>query len=145
MLLVKRKDLEIHYNRMSQRFYLLNGRNDVNLKKAFLNSLPEPLGNETSRLLQTNGMMLNTTSLGNIYQHVLIALEKLYNHQKFLQALEEQGKLLGKACDKPICPPKQLCFWKMLLLEFEHIGITHHFSFKVVGHSITLVLVVRFV
>jgi hypothetical protein len=97
----KRKDLEKHYDRMSQRFYLLNGMDDVNLKQAFLNSLPEPLGNETTRLLQTKGLTLNSTSLGGIYQHSLIALEKLCNHQKFLRTLEEQGKLLGKACDRP--------------------------------------------
>lgn len=44
----RRKDLEAHYDRMSQRFYLLDGIDDVNLKQAFLNSLPVPLGSETS-------------------------------------------------------------------------------------------------
>ncbi|XP_024014520.1 uncharacterized protein LOC112088468 [Eutrema salsugineum] len=44
----KRKDLEKHYERMSKRFYVLNGIDDVNLKQAYLNSLPEPLRNETS-------------------------------------------------------------------------------------------------
>lgn len=97
----RRKDLEAHYDHMSQRFYLLDGIDDVNLKQAFLNSLPDPLGSETSRLLHMQGMMLNATSLGSIYQYVWIALEKLCNHQKFLRALEEQGELLGKACDKP--------------------------------------------
>lgn len=81
----KRKDLKIHYDRMPQRFYLLiNGTDDINLKQTFLKFLPEPLGNETLRLLQTKGMMINTTSLGNIYKHVLITLEKLSNHQKIL-------------------------------------------------------------
>lgn len=35
---------------------------DVYLKQALLNSLPKPLGNETWQLLQTKGMMLDTTS-----------------------------------------------------------------------------------
>lgn len=46
-----------------------------------LNSRLEPLKNETSRLFQTKGIMLNTISLGNIYQNVLIALEKLCNYR----------------------------------------------------------------
>ncbi|GJS47538.1 putative zinc finger, CCHC-type containing protein [Tanacetum coccineum] len=37
----QKKDLEKHYDRMSQRFYCLNGVDDVNLKQVFLNSFPE--------------------------------------------------------------------------------------------------------
>ncbi|ESQ51075.1 hypothetical protein EUTSA_v10023188mg, partial [Eutrema salsugineum] len=97
----KRKDLEKHYERMSKRFYALNGIDDVNLKQAYLNSLPEPLGNETSRILSLKNMTLSQASLGEIYQISLSALEKLCNHQKFFKQLQEQGKLLGRACDRP--------------------------------------------
>ncbi|VVB04430.1 unnamed protein product [Arabis nemorensis] len=81
----KRKDLERHYERMSTRFYALNGVDDVSLKQAYLNSLPEPLGNETSRVLSLNNMALNQVSLGEIYQMSLAALKKLCNHQKFFK------------------------------------------------------------
>lgn len=54
----KKKDLEKNYNGMSKRFYLLGGMDDPNLKQAFLNSLPEPLGNEALKLLETKGMNL---------------------------------------------------------------------------------------
>ena len=37
------KDLEKHYDRMTKRFYAINGIDDVNLKQAFLNSFSEPL------------------------------------------------------------------------------------------------------
>ncbi|GJS01532.1 hypothetical protein Tco_0318040 [Tanacetum coccineum] len=40
------KDLKKHYDRMSQRFYCLNGVDDVNLKQVFLNSFLESLRNE---------------------------------------------------------------------------------------------------
>ncbi|XP_010445614.1 PREDICTED: uncharacterized protein LOC104728315 [Camelina sativa] len=86
---------------LSKRFYALNGIDDVNLKQAYLNSLPEPLGNETSRILSLKNMPLNQASLGEIYQISLAALEKLCNHQKFFKQLQEQGKLLGKACARP--------------------------------------------
>ncbi|VVA99252.1 unnamed protein product [Arabis nemorensis] len=86
---------------MTKRFYALNGIDDVNLKQAYLNSLPEPLGNETSRVLSLKNMALNQASLGEIYQMSLAALEKLCNHQKFFKQLQEQGKLLRKACDRP--------------------------------------------
>ncbi|ESQ50196.1 hypothetical protein EUTSA_v10002230mg [Eutrema salsugineum] len=97
----KKKDLEKHYERMSKRFYALNGIDNVNLKQAYLNSLPEPLGNKTSRILSLKNMTLNQASLGEIYQISLAALEKLCNHQKFFKQLQEQGKLLGRAYDRP--------------------------------------------
>ncbi|KAL9994508.1 hypothetical protein Hdeb2414_s0002g00065751 [Helianthus debilis subsp. tardiflorus] len=40
------KDLEKHSNRMSERFYCLQGIDDVNLKQVFLNFFPESLSNE---------------------------------------------------------------------------------------------------
>ncbi|ESQ44532.1 hypothetical protein EUTSA_v10003477mg, partial [Eutrema salsugineum] len=97
----KRKDLEKHYERMSKRLYALNGIDDVNHKQAYLNQLPEPLGNETSRILSLKNMTLSQASLGEIYQISLAALEKLCNHQKFFKQLQEQGTLLGRACDRP--------------------------------------------
>ncbi|KAK1398016.1 hypothetical protein POM88_007879 [Heracleum sosnowskyi] len=96
----KRKDLETHYERMSKRFYAINGIDDVNLKQTFLNSLPEPLGNETSGLLQIKNLQINNTSIGELYQHVLLSLEKLCNQKKFLKQIEEQSKNLGSACDR---------------------------------------------
>ncbi|GJY10637.1 hypothetical protein Tco_0378822 [Tanacetum coccineum] len=42
----QKKDLEKHYNCKSQRFYYLNGVDDVNLKQVFLNSFPESFENE---------------------------------------------------------------------------------------------------
>ncbi|GJZ16361.1 hypothetical protein Tco_0552038 [Tanacetum coccineum] len=48
----QKKDLEKHYDRMSQRFYCLNGVDDVNLEQVFLNSFPESLGNEAYRALE---------------------------------------------------------------------------------------------
>ena len=45
------KDLEKNYDRMSKRFYCINGIDDVNLKQVFLNFFPEPLGAETQKLM----------------------------------------------------------------------------------------------
>ena len=71
----ERKDLEKHIDRMSRRYYSFNGMDDVNSKHAFLNSLPEPLGDETFRIMNLQKITLQQASLGEIYQHVLIALE----------------------------------------------------------------------
>ena len=86
---------------MSKLFYDLGGLDDVNLKQAFLTSLPDPLGSETSRLLQTKGRKLDSTTFGEVYQHVLIALEKLCNQQQFFKAMDEKDKLLGNSCARP--------------------------------------------
>ena len=80
----ERKDLEKHFDRMSRRYYSFNGMDDVNAKHTFLNSLPEPLGDGTLRMMNLQKITLQQASLGEIYQHVLIALEKLCNQRKFL-------------------------------------------------------------
>ncbi|KAL9241029.1 hypothetical protein vseg_015189 [Gypsophila vaccaria] len=96
---------------MSKRFYALGGMDDVNLKQAYLNSLPEPLGNKTARQFSLKNIPLSAATLGELYQTSLAALEKLCNHQKFFKQLQEQGKLLGRACDHPElsikCRPKK--------------------------------------
>jgi len=96
----KRKDLEKHYERMLKRFYALNSIDDVNLKQTYLNSLPEPLGNKTSRLLSFKNATVAQASLGEIFQMSLATLEKLCNHQKFFKQMHEEGKLLRRACDR---------------------------------------------
>ncbi|KAL9224860.1 hypothetical protein vseg_000855 [Gypsophila vaccaria] len=80
---------------MYERFYALGGIDDVNLKQAYLNSLPEPLGKETAWQFSLKNIPLSAATLGELYQTSLEALEKLCNHQKFVKQLQEQGKLLG--------------------------------------------------
>ena len=75
----ERKYLEKHFDRMSRRYYSFNGMDDVNVKHTFLNSLPEPLRDETLRMMNLQKITLQQASLGEIYQHVLIVLEKLCN------------------------------------------------------------------
>nr|GEU53213.1 putative zinc finger, CCHC-type [Tanacetum cinerariifolium] len=53
----QKKDSEKHYDRISQRFYYLNGVDDVNLKQVFLNSFPESLGNEAYRALEARNAL----------------------------------------------------------------------------------------
>ena len=68
----KRKDLEKHFDRMSNRFYSINGIDDVNIKCTFLNSLLDPLGDETLRMINLQRITLQQASLGEIYQQMLI-------------------------------------------------------------------------
>lgn len=96
----KRKDLERHHNNMSKRFHLLKEMDDPNLKQAFLNSLPDPLGNDAFKLLETKGIALQNATLSEIYQNALLALEKLCNQKKFLGTFEEMGKKIGTTCDR---------------------------------------------
>ncbi|GKB51374.1 putative zinc finger, CCHC-type containing protein [Tanacetum coccineum] len=82
------KDLEKHYDHMSQRFYYLNGVDDVNLKQVFLNPVPESLRNEAYRALEAR-------------------------NKKFLAEFEKTRKRLGTACDDKYlqikCKDKSLC------------------------------------
>ena len=71
---------------------------DVNVKHNFLNSLPEPLGDETLRMMNLQKITLQQASLGEIYQHVLIALEKLCNQRKFLSEIDKVHSKLKDNC-----------------------------------------------
>ncbi|TLX66369.1 hypothetical protein E9993_23440, partial [Labilibacter sediminis] len=77
----QKKDLEAHYDRMSQRFYCLQGIDDINLKGGFLNSFPESLASEAQRSLDFRNMTVAQTTLGELYQLILNALAKLCNQQ----------------------------------------------------------------
>ncbi|GJR02268.1 putative zinc finger, CCHC-type containing protein [Tanacetum coccineum] len=109
----QKKDLEKHYDRMSQRFYCLNGVDDVNLKQVFLNSFPESLGNEAYQALEARNVTIAQTTLGELYQLILNALAKVYNQKNFLTEFERTGKRLGTACDDKYlqikCKDKSSC------------------------------------
>ena len=96
----ERKDLEKHFDRMSRRYYSFNGMNDVNSKHTFLNSLPEPLGGETFRMMNLKKITLQQASFGEIYQHVLIALEKLCNQRKYLSKIDKVYSKLKDNCKR---------------------------------------------
>ena len=96
--LFERKDLEKHFDRMSRRYYSFNGMDDVNTKHTFLNSLPESLGDETLHMMNLQRITLQQASLGEIYQHGLIALEKLYNQRKFLSEIDKVHSKLKDNC-----------------------------------------------
>ena len=96
----KRKYLGKHFNIMSRRFYSFNGMDDVNSKHTFLNSLPEPLGDETLRMMNLQKITLQQASLGEIYQHVLITLEKLCNKRKFLLEIDKVHSKLKDNCKR---------------------------------------------
>ncbi|KAL5564654.1 hypothetical protein UlMin_027818 [Ulmus minor] len=97
---MQQKDLEKHYREMTERFYLIGGVDDPNLKQALLSSIPDPLGEETFRLLSTSGKTLQNTTLGELYQLVLRALEKMCSQNKFIQEYMKQTKKLDKVIRK---------------------------------------------
>lgn len=66
----KPKDLDKHFKMVCQRFYLIGGLDDPNLKQAYLNQLPEPLGAETLRYFDSQRIGLSQVSLGDLYQQV---------------------------------------------------------------------------
>ena len=73
---------------------------DVNAKYTFLISLPEPLGDETLCMINLQKITLQQASLGEIYQHVLIALEKLCNQRKFLLEINKIHSKLKDNCKR---------------------------------------------
>lgn len=85
---------------------------DPNLKKAFLNSFLEPLGNETTKFMTSHNIPLQVASLRDMW-YSLIALEWLCNQTKFLKQMETKGKKLGSACARKVltikCKDEKFC------------------------------------
>ncbi|KAK9287735.1 hypothetical protein L1049_016175 [Liquidambar formosana] len=128
-----RKDLEKHFNQMSQCFYTINGMDDVNLKHLFLNSLPEPLGNETLKVMNVQRIPFQATSLGEIYQNLLIALDKLCNQRKFLVEIEKTNHKLGDGCNRKDLQIK--CKDKDCSCSTRKENYHQHFPSKLAPHS----------
>ncbi|XP_062094158.1 uncharacterized protein LOC133800219 [Humulus lupulus] len=108
-----KRDLKKHYKKMTQQFYQIGGIDDPNLKQAFLSSIPEPLGEETFILLSGTARTLADATIGEIYQLVLKALEKMCSRYKFIQEFMKQSKKLGNVCSQKDlrikCPPESAC------------------------------------
>ncbi|KAL0455354.1 UNVERIFIED_CONTAM: hypothetical protein Slati_0874600 [Sesamum latifolium] len=94
---LKRKDLDIHLKRMSEKFYMLN---DPNLKHVFLASLPQELQPEIQRMIASTRRDVAQLSLGEFHQITFAALDKLCEQQSFFKGLMDKKALLKKACNK---------------------------------------------
>ncbi len=64
---LKRPDIEKHYQRMAQRYYLLNACNDVNLRHTYIASLPEVLQPELHRSITATRRAMNAITIGEIH------------------------------------------------------------------------------
>ncbi|WVY95147.1 hypothetical protein V8G54_034235 [Vigna mungo] len=62
------KDLDRHFKRMLQRFYLLNGANDVSLKNTYVAFLPVQLQSELNRMAMAAQKDFSTMTMGQIHQ-----------------------------------------------------------------------------
>ncbi|XP_057984608.1 uncharacterized protein LOC131169402 [Hevea brasiliensis] len=71
----------MHYQRMVQRYYLLNGYNDINLWHTYITSLPEALKPELHRSIAATLHAMN----GEIHQMTLACLEKMCEQQKLFK------------------------------------------------------------
>ncbi|KAK0572267.1 hypothetical protein LWI29_028886 [Acer saccharum] len=98
---LKRKDIEFHYRRMSQRYHTLGGINDHSLKQVCVNSLPDELQDEIQRKIDTSGHSLNDTSLGELHMYTLSSLDKLCAAQRFFSKMITEGKKLQSQCKQP--------------------------------------------
>ncbi|GMN58747.1 hypothetical protein TIFTF001_027847 [Ficus carica] len=95
---IHKNDLEVYIQKMSRRFYLIGGLNDLNLKRAFLFSILEPLGEETFRLVTATNKKISDTIFGELCQLIFKAIEKMCSQNKFLQEHIKQTKNLDKVC-----------------------------------------------
>ncbi|QHN96127.1 polyprotein [Arachis hypogaea] len=124
IVVILKKDLEKHYKKMAAKYYPLGGNNNPPLKQVFIASLPDELQPEIQRMMMTLRKEVATTTIGEIYQLALAALDKLCEQQQmFKQLNKNSGKLKG-ACSKSHlkikckessmceCKPKKKTHWR---------------------------------
>ncbi|CAI9786783.1 unnamed protein product [Fraxinus pennsylvanica] len=74
---------------------------DTNTKQAYLESIHQPLGQETLRTMEMKGQPLNATSFGELHNWIMRTLKKLCNQNAFLKYINAAGRKLENACEKP--------------------------------------------
>ncbi|MED6124050.1 hypothetical protein PIB30_055316 [Stylosanthes scabra] len=98
--LIHKRDLKIHYKRMMNKYYSLGGNTNPPLKHVFVASLPDELQPEMQRMMVALRKEVPTTSLGEIYQIALAALDKLCETQNMFKQLQRRSQKLKGACNK---------------------------------------------
>ncbi|KAK9044316.1 hypothetical protein V6N11_072627 [Hibiscus sabdariffa] len=82
-VLLRKKDLERHYNAMIKLFYALGA--EQGLKQVIMSSIPELLQNAIDRNLQRSGKHILQLTVGKIQQETFIALEELCDRKKTIK------------------------------------------------------------
>lgn len=98
---LKKQDLDRYFQRMAQRYYMLNGFNDPNLKHTFIALLLEEFQPELQRAILTLRRDITDISLGEIYQLALTTLDKIYEQQKLFHSMIDGKTKLQGICKKP--------------------------------------------
>ncbi|MED6124324.1 hypothetical protein PIB30_057918 [Stylosanthes scabra] len=110
---LNRRDLKIHYKRMINKYYFLGGNTNPPLKHVFVASLLDELQPEMQRIMVALRKEVPTTSLGEIYQIALAALDKLCETQNMFKQLQKRSQKLKGACNKSYlqikCKDKNSC------------------------------------
>ncbi|RDX67921.1 hypothetical protein CR513_53146, partial [Mucuna pruriens] len=97
---IRMKDLDKHFQRMSQRFYMLNDPNDPNLKNTYVASLPLEIQPEFNRMAMIAHKDFSAMTMGQIHQMTQEVIDKLCRqHQYFSNVMNQKGKF-NKACKK---------------------------------------------
>ncbi|QCD84057.1 hypothetical protein DEO72_LG2g4407 [Vigna unguiculata] len=100
------KDLDRHFKRMIQRFYLLNGGNDPSLKNTYVASLPVDLQPELNRMAIAAQKDFSHMTMGQIHQMTKEAVDKLCRqHQHFSDILNQ------RRIGWDICEPTLWAIW----------------------------------
>ncbi|MED6220859.1 hypothetical protein PIB30_048871 [Stylosanthes scabra] len=110
---LNRRDLKIHYKRMMNKYYSLGGNTNPPLKHVFVASLPDELQPEMQRMMVALRKEVPSTSIGEIYQIALAALDKLCETQNMFKQLQKRSQKLKGACNKSYlqikCKDKDSC------------------------------------
>ncbi|KAM7518111.1 hypothetical protein LguiB_017073 [Lonicera macranthoides] len=94
------KDLEKHYDRISQRFYVLGGIDDVNLKHIVFHSFPDPLVVEAKKILKIQKSEIKNLTLADIYELFIDSIERMCSQQTLMENIQKNAGRIQDSCNK---------------------------------------------
>jgi hypothetical protein len=95
---LKPKDIDRHIKRMSECFYMLNGVNNLFLKRVFFASFPEELHKDMERLIQSTNRNVDNFGLRELSHVVKEALKILCEKHAATERFFKQRKTLKQVC-----------------------------------------------
>lgn len=98
---------------MCKKYHMLSKIDDPSMKHAFITSFLKKLSNETFRIMKFKNKHISITSLGEILQHVMAAVEKLRSQHTYFKDLIKGTINMKQGCKRPNfsikCDDEKIC------------------------------------
>ncbi|XP_070017294.1 uncharacterized protein [Nicotiana sylvestris] len=93
-----RNDIDRHFQKISKIYFEIGG--DINLKQAFVSSLPKLLASRTMTITEERFLSITIPKIGYIKQAIFVALDDICTKRSAQKQIIQHNPVLDKACRK---------------------------------------------